>query len=76
MRTSSVRPSGDTVLYSLDREGVSNLWEQPIAGGEPRQLTRFTDGSIFAFSYTPDGTRLFIARGQRTGDVVVLRDFQ
>ena len=59
-----------------DENGVSNLWEQPLAGGPPRQLTKFTSGSIFGFSLSTDRARLFISRGQRTGDVVVLRDFR
>ena len=54
----------------------SILWEQPVAGGPPRQLTKFTSGRIFNFAYTPDRKRLFLARGTRTGDVVLIRDFR
>ena len=66
----------DLVAYMLQANGVSNMWEQPIAGGPARQLTRFTNGYIFNFAYTPDRTRLFLARGSRTGDLVLIRDFQ
>ncbi len=66
----------DLVAYTLEQAGVNNLWEQAIAGGPPRQLTKFTSGRIFGFAYRPDRTRLFLARGSRTGDVVLIRDFQ
>ena len=33
-------------------------------------------GRIFNFAYSVDRKRLILARGQRTGDVVLLRDFQ
>jgi hypothetical protein len=64
------------VAFILGKDGVYNLWEQPVTGGPPRQLTKFTTGHIFNFAYSPDGTRLFLARGTRTGDVVLIRDFQ
>jgi Tol biopolymer transport system component/tRNA A-37 threonylcarbamoyl transferase component Bud32 len=67
---------GDRLTYILHSGGVGNLWEQPIAGGPPRQLTRFTSGRIFNFAYTPDRQRLFIARGHITGDVWLFRDFR
>ncbi len=66
----------DLVAFILGKDGVYNLWEQSVAGGPPRQLTKFTSGRIFNFAYTPDRTRLFLARGTRTGDVVLIRDFQ
>ncbi|MDQ3419046.1 MAG: serine/threonine-protein kinase [Acidobacteriota bacterium] len=66
----------DLVAYIESRNGVSNLWEQPVAGGPPRQLTRFTEGHLFNFAYSSDGSRLFLARGTRTGDVVLLRGVQ
>ncbi|MBA2260667.1 MAG: serine/threonine-protein kinase [Acidobacteria bacterium] len=66
----------DLVAYTVSKDGVVNLWEQPVAGGPPRQLTKFTSGRIFNFAYTPDRKRLFLARGTRIGDVVLIRDFR
>jgi len=68
----------DNLLAYLvrDDKGVDNLWEQPIAGGKPRQLTTFTTGRVFNFAYSPDRKRLFLARGTRTGDVTLIRGFQ
>ena len=62
----------DVLAYLVrDDKGVENLWEQPIAGGKPRQLTKFTTGRVFNFAYSPDRKRLFLARGTRTGDVTL-----
>ena len=66
----------DLVAFILDSDGVGNVYEQPIAGGTPRQLTKFTTGRLGAFAYSPDRTRLVLSRGTRTGDVVLIRDFR
>ena len=55
--------------------GVSNIWEQSLAGGNPRQLTRFTSGQIFDFTWSADHTRLFLTRGSVSSDVVLLKGF-
>jgi Tol biopolymer transport system component/tRNA A-37 threonylcarbamoyl transferase component Bud32 len=66
----------DLVAYLAADGNVTNLWERAIDGGAPRQLTRFTDGEIFGFGYSADRTRLLLGRGKRSGDVVLIRDFQ
>ena len=58
--------------YLQLREGVSNIWEQPLPGGEPRQLTRFTSDQIFDFTWSVDRTQLFLTRGSVNSDVVLL----
>jgi Tol biopolymer transport system component len=69
--------SADLVAYLvLDDTGVENLWEWPIAGGKPRQLTNFATGRTFRFGYSPDRKRLFLSRGTRTGDVTLIRGFK
>jgi len=66
----------DLLTFLQNTDGVGNLWERPIAGGASRSLTKFTSGRIFGFTYSADRSRLFISRGQRSGDIVVLRDFR
>ena len=66
----------DLVAFILDRSGIGNVYEQPIGGGAPRQLTKFTSGRLGTFAYSPDRTRLVLSRGTRTGDVVLIRDFR
>ena len=69
-------PDGKGLQYLLTRKGATNIWEQPLAGGEPHQVTDFTSGRIFAFCWSRDGKQLFVARGSETSDVVLLSNFQ
>jgi serine/threonine protein kinase len=52
----------------------SNIWLQPIAGGEPRKLTDFKTDMIFAHAWSWDGKILTVVRGNRTTDVVLMKD--
>lgn len=49
---SDVSPDGSTIAYITDKSGVLNIWTAPIAGGQPKQLTTFTD-SVRLVAYTP-----------------------
>jgi DNA-binding winged helix-turn-helix (wHTH) protein/Tol biopolymer transport system component len=65
--------SDSTALrYQLIQNQVSNIWEQPLAGGPPKQLTRFTSGQIFDFDWPANNSQLFVTRGSVTSDVVLL----
>jgi Tol biopolymer transport system component len=66
---------GKNLLYAADGGShVSNLWIQPIGKGDfPRQLTHFTDDTIFAFALSMDGKSLALLRGKTTSDAVLLQ---
>ncbi|MGH9931553.1 MAG: TolB family protein [Pyrinomonadaceae bacterium] len=72
---SPLRWSADSrsLTYVDHRGGVDNLWAQPIDGGSPKQLTSFTDNSIFSFDWSRDGN-LANSRGVITSDVVLITD--
>jgi Tol biopolymer transport system component len=63
---------GQRLQYPLTRSGVTNLWEQPVAGGEPQQFTKFSSGRIFDFDWSSDGKQLVLTRGDKSSDVVLL----
>ncbi|PYX27395.1 MAG: hypothetical protein DMG80_18580 [Acidobacteria bacterium] len=69
-------PSGNAVQYLLTRNGATNLWEQPLSGGEPRQVTNFSSGRIFDFAWSRDGKRLLLTKGNQSSDVILIRNFQ
>jgi Tol biopolymer transport system component len=69
-------PDGTKLQYFLDRNGVSNIWEQPLSGRKPKQLTKFTSGQISDFSWTPEHKKLLITRGSTTSDVVLLKNLR
>ena len=66
--------NGKSLLYVVTEDGVSNLWEQPLSGGKPKQITRFTSSQIFDFNWTLDRTRLLMSRGSENRDAVLLTD--
>ncbi|HEX3228364.1 MAG TPA: hypothetical protein VHQ95_05325, partial [Pyrinomonadaceae bacterium] len=67
-------PDGRAVTYIDTRNGVSNLWLQPVSGGPAKQLTNWTEQQIFSFAWSRDGKRIIVARGSRKDDIVLIRD--
>jgi Tol biopolymer transport system component/DNA-binding winged helix-turn-helix (wHTH) protein len=65
-------PRGRGFEYVLTKNGAANLWEQPLAGGQPKQITRFTNGQIFNFNWSLDHTRLLLTQGDVSSDAVLL----
>lgn len=69
-------PNGNGLQYLVTQNGATNLWEQALEGGKPKQLTKFTSGRIFDFSWSSDKRRLFLTRGDVTSDVVLLNNLR
>ena len=65
-------PNGEKLQYLLTRAGATNIWEQPLSGGEPKQLTKFTSGLIFGFSWSSDNTHFLLTWGSISRDVILL----
>ena len=61
--------------YALTRDGVSNLWEQPLSGGPAKQLTHFKSDVILDFAWSLDGKQLALARGNLNSNVVLISNF-
>jgi Tol biopolymer transport system component len=69
-------PDGRAVAFVDNRDGVGNLWAQPIAGGAPVKLTHFTAEHIWYFAFSRDGRQIAIARGTSTTDAVLITNFR
>ncbi len=69
-------PDGKALQYLLSKGDATNIWEQPLAGGSPKQITNFTSGRIFDFNWSQDGKLLLTSRGEITSDVVLLSNFR
>jgi TolB protein len=74
--TSLVRwtPDGRALAYSASRDGISNIWIQPLDSSPRKQLTDFKSDEIFWFDWSPDGRQLSVSRGAVTSDVVLIKD--
>jgi Tol biopolymer transport system component/DNA-binding winged helix-turn-helix (wHTH) protein len=69
-------PRPDAIDYILTRNGVSNIWQQNLAGGAPKQITNFESGQIFDFAWSHDGTQLAMTRGSENSDVILISNFR
>ena len=67
-------PAGDGFVFSRAVNGADNLFMQPFAGGDPKQLTHFRTGEIATFDVAPDG-KLLMTRGERRSDAIVISNF-
>ncbi|MGA7918486.1 MAG: hypothetical protein WCA38_02370 [Candidatus Acidiferrales bacterium] len=66
-------PDGRCVDFCLARGGASNIWRQPVPSGTMKQITNFSSGTIRSFAWSPDGKILFVTRGTRSSDIILLK---
>jgi Tol biopolymer transport system component len=69
-------PDSRGFLFSDTKDGIGNIWLQPIDGSEPQQLTAFTSGVIFSYDISTDGKNLVMARGEPTSDAVLISNWR
>jgi eukaryotic-like serine/threonine-protein kinase len=69
-------PDSKGLIYLDSRDGVGNLWLQPLAGGKPRQMTSFSSDRIYSFDWSPNGKQLVVARGSSSSDIVLISNFR
>jgi len=70
-------PDGKSLVYQVaDDKDVVNLWQQPIDGSPPRQLTKFNRGSIFSHAFTDQGKTLYLARGEQIRNALLIKNFK
>ena len=64
---------GRALVYTDYKDGVTNLRQQPLEGGDARPITNFAREIFYSFDIARDG-RLLLANGLTTSDVFILRD--
>ena len=67
---------GQAINYTILRDGISNIWRQPIDGSPPSQITNFTERRIFNFAYSPNGKQLALSRGTFNRDAILISNFE
>lgn len=70
-----VMPDEKTLIYNATKADVDNLWSQPIDGGEPKQLTKFTSENCYGYSPSRDFKKYAITRGTSSSDIILIKDF-
>lgn len=70
-------PDARALTYVSNSGGASNIWNLPIDGGPPQQLTDFKpDLFIQCFAWSRDGKQLAVARGTSISDIVLIKNFR
>jgi Tol biopolymer transport system component len=64
------------IAYTDTKNGVSNIFAQPLDGGPLKQLTNFTADRIFWFEFSRDGKQIALSRGTQTSDIVLISNFK
>ena len=67
-------PDGKGIEYLLIHDEATNLWEQPLSGGEPKQMTKFTSEHMFDFYWSSDGSHLLLTRGSISSNVILIQN--
>jgi Tol biopolymer transport system component len=67
-------PDGKSLSYIVRKNGVENLWVQPLDGSSGRLQTNFSSDTIAYFRSSPDGKMLAVSRVHSISDIVFLRD--
>ena len=66
---------GKAIAYVDKINGISNLWIQPLDGGQPKQLTNFKSDEIFSYDLSRNG-EIALTRGNLTRDAILIKDFR
>ncbi|MBS1851827.1 MAG: serine/threonine-protein kinase [Acidobacteria bacterium] len=69
-------PSGKALHFVRVYNGAANVWELPLSGGAPQQLTQFPSGLLFDLSWSRDGKQMLLLKGTVTSDVILISNFQ
>lgn len=64
---------GTSIYYINYKAGVSNIWRINVADGSNSAVTNFKLGRVYNFRYSPDGSKLAIARGTVESDILLIR---
>ena len=67
---------GESLIYNVSNNNVTNLWSQPYAGGPPKQITQFKDSLMTSFAWSFDGKMLACTRGLLLRDAVLISEGQ
>jgi Tol biopolymer transport system component len=67
-------PNSRSFVYVNKKNGVQNLWEQPVDGSSPRQITNFSEDLILHYDLAASG-EFILSRGGRRRDIAMIKNF-
>jgi Tol biopolymer transport system component len=69
-------PDGTSISYCVNTGAVGNVWRLSLDGGPPEQVTDFEQDQLFGHAWSADGRTLFVKRGQRLSEAVLIQNYQ
>jgi eukaryotic-like serine/threonine-protein kinase len=75
MQAPEFTPDSKSLAFLLSRNHATNIWKMPLDGKGLQQITKFTNGDMFSYAWSPDGKQLAFSRGQDKTDVVMMSGF-
>lgn len=66
-------PDGKNLTY-IRQTGVPNIYNVPLDGSSPKQITNFNSGHIINFAWSKDGKKLYIVRAIINSELVLLKN--
>jgi hypothetical protein len=67
---------GEGGIY-IDAPGdINNIWSLPVAGGTPKQLTKFNSEFIDHLDVARDGKHSIVSRMTGGNDIILIKNFQ
>ena len=65
---------GRQLSYLDNGRDGANIWNQPLDGSPPHQVTQFHGAALFDFDWSHDGQQLLFRQGVQARDVVLIQD--
>lgn len=62
------------LFYLDEKNGVSNIWKQPLDGSPAKQITQFTEDVIYHYDRFGAGESFVLTRGRTMRDIVLIRN--
>jgi Tol biopolymer transport system component len=63
---------GKSLEYIVRRGDASNVWRQPLGGGQPFPVTHFRSDALFFLSPSLDGKQIVLGRGKELSEIVLI----
>jgi eukaryotic-like serine/threonine-protein kinase len=67
---------GSAIFYNASVDNVGNIWQQPVDGSEPKQITNFKEADISSFAFSRDARTLACARGTLASDALMIGEIK
>jgi Tol biopolymer transport system component/DNA-binding winged helix-turn-helix (wHTH) protein len=68
-------PDGRSLTYQVHGDKSSHIWVQSLSGSAPGPFVNFQKGYVYEYAFSPDGAKLYVARGSQIRDAVMIKNF-